>query len=80
MMNSIINRQNILDKNIYLGKSFLESIHLQCYNMYNKIRAKNTIIKITMVAFTNENENVNVNDRMLSLFFNKKLVKIIVSC
>ena len=45
---------NILDKNNYLSKSFSESIHLQYYDMYNKIRAKNIVrIKINMITFTN---------------------------
>ena len=39
MINKYGPRQNILDKNFYLSKSFSELIHLQCYNMYNKIRA-----------------------------------------
>ena len=39
--------------------------------MYNKIRAKNIIrIKITMVTFTNYNQPVNINNRMLSLWTN----------
>ena len=30
-LNKAINRQNILDENIYLNKSFSESTILQCY-------------------------------------------------
>ena len=46
-----------------MNKSFLVSIYLQCYIMYNKIRARIVIcIKVTMVTFTNWNQNINVNN------------------
>ena len=71
----------MLHKNIYLSKSFLESIHLQCYSMDNKIQAKNIRIKITMVTFRSYNKNVYThNNRMLSLWANsysKFVIKIL---
>ena len=47
-------RQNILNKNIYSSKNFSESIHIQCYNMYKKIRTESIMrIEIAMVTFKN---------------------------
>ena len=54
MINKVINKKNVLDKNVCLIKSFSESVHLQCYNMYNKIRTKSIIsIKIPIATFAN---------------------------
>ena len=45
-----------------LSKSFTESIHLLCYNMYNKIRVKN-IIRIKKIVLPGGYTKICISER-----------------
>lgn len=41
---------------MYLNKIFLESIRIQCYNMYNKVRAKSIMDKFLLKVSNKDTE------------------------